>query len=239
VEGNVNVYNDGQIVFGSGQITTIAANSELSLTDKDAVVADAGSLTSNSALTGLKTIDGGLGLYNGATVTTTGALSNSGSIDLDTGGGDGGSSLTVGGGLTNDGTIQIGPDNNSLSAATTVSATSITNFVGTAFGTIYVFGNDSTSLPQPIPAALDISGAAGFGVAGKVEGNVNVEYDGQIVFASGQITTIAVNSELSLVDKDAVVADKSNTSSNSALTGLTAVNGGLYLYNGATVTTSA
>ncbi len=100
----------------------------------------------------------------------------------------------VGGGLTNDGTIQIGPDNDSLSAATTVSATSITNFVTTTFGTIDVYGNDSSDLPAPIPAALDISGAAGFGVANTVEGDVNIAYDGRIVFASGQITTIAGHS---------------------------------------------
>ena len=147
-------------------------------------MADAGSLTSNSALTGLKTIDGSLYLYNGATVTTSGALSNSGSISLDNDGANGGSSLTVAGALTNDGYIQIGPDNNSLSSATTVSATSIFNFVGTTYGTIDIFGNDSACLPAPIPAALDLSGKAGFGKAGTVEGNVNVAYDGQIVFGS-------------------------------------------------------
>jgi len=239
VEGNVNVEYDGKIVFASGQITTIAAHSELTLVDKDAVVADKSNTTSNSALTGLTTVDGDLLLENGATVTTSAGLTNSGSIYLDLYTDDGGSSLTVGGKLTNTGTLAIGPSNDTLTSATTVSATSITNFVSTTFGTIDVYGNDSASLPAPIPAALDISGAAGFGVAGKVEGNVNVEYDGQIVFASGQITAIAAHSELSLVDKDAVVADASNTSSNSALTGLTTVTGGLYLYNGATVTTSA
>src|SRR5208337_1088446 len=239
VEGSVNVEYDGQIVFASGQITTIAASSELTLVDKDAVVADKSNTTSNSALTGLTTVDGDLLLENGATVTTSAGLTNSGSIYLDLYTDDGGSSLTVGGKLTNTGTLAIGPSNDTLTSATIVSATSITNFVSTTFGTIDVYGNDSASLPAPIPAALDISGAAGFGVAGKVEGNVNVEYDGQIVFASGQITAIAASSELTLVDKDAVVADKSNTTSNSALTGLTTVDGDLLLENGATVTTSA
>src|SRR5208282_4019112 len=117
-------------------------------------------------------------------------------------------------------------------------ATGITNFVSTTFGTIDVYGNDSSDLPAPIPAALDISGAVGFGAANTLEGDVNVSFDGQIVFGSGEIKTIAANSELSLVDKDAVVADKSNTSSNSALTGLATVTGDLYLYNGATVTTT-
>ena len=225
-------------MFGSGQITTIAANSELSLTDPDAVVADASNTSSNSALTGLKTVTGGLYLYNGATVTTSGALTNSGTISLDQYTDDGGASLTVGGGLDEYGNDPIGPGNDTLSAASAITAKSIVNFKSTTYGTIDVYGNDSPSAIVPVPAALDISGAAGFGVAGTVEGNVNVAYDGQIVFNSGQITTIAANSELSLTDKDAVVADKSNTASNSALKGLTTIDGSLYLYNGAKVTTT-
>ena len=227
--GNVNLSGGSLLEFASGQITTIAASSELSLTGNQAFVADAGKLTSNSALTGLNTVTGGLYLQNGAAVTTSGALTNSGTIALDQYTDDGGSSLTVGGALTNTGTIQIGPTNDTLSAATTVSAKSIANFKSTTFGTIDVYGNDTPSLVAPIPAALDISGAAGFGVANTVEGNVNVAYDGQIVFGSGQITTIAAHSELSLTDPDAVVADASNTTSNSALTGLKTVSGGLYL----------
>jgi hypothetical protein len=240
LEGIVNVAYDGLIVFAKGKITTIAANSKLSLTDPDAVVADKSNTSSNSALTGLKTIDGGLYLYNGSTVTTTGALTNSGTIRLDANNANGGSSLTVGGGLTNDGTIQIGPsgDSPSLSAASTISASSIKNLIGSTYGAIDVYGNNSSDLPQPIPAALHISGSAGFGVAGTLEGSVNVAYDGQIVFGKGKITTIAANSELSLTDPDAVVADASNTSSNSALTGLNTIDGSLYLYNGAKVTTT-
>jgi hypothetical protein len=238
LEGSVNVGYDGQIVFGKGKITTIAADSELSLTDPDAVVADKSNTNSNSALTGLKTIDGGLYLYNGSTVTTTGALTNSGTIRLDTNNANGGSSLTVGGKITNTGTLQIGPSNDTLSEATTISASSIKNFVGSTYGTIDVYGNDSSDLPQPIPAALDLSGVAGFGAAKTLEGNVNVAYDGQIVFGKGKITTIAANSELSLTNPDAVVADASNRGSNSALAGLNTIDGGLYLYNGAKVTTT-
>ena len=236
--GDVSLSGDALLEFASGEITTIDSDSGLSLSGPKAFVADKSSTTSSSALTGLNTIDGNLTLINGATVTTSGALSNSGSIILDNGGGDGASSLTIGGALTSDGYIQIGPDNDSLSSASTVSANSVTNFIGTAFGTIDVFGNDTASLPKPIPAALDISGAAGFGVAGKVEGDVNVEYDGRIVFGSGQITTIAADSELTLVDKDAVVADAGSLTSNSALTGLNTIDGSLTLINGATVTTS-
>jgi hypothetical protein len=238
--GSVNLAYDGHVVFaGNGEITTIAGNSELSLTGADSVVADASSLGSNSALTGLKTITGGLYLYDGASVTTTGALTNTGTISLDQGGGDGASSLTVGGALTNDGYIQIGPNNNSLSTATTITAASIANLIGTTYGTIDIYGNDSSSLPEPIAATLDIAGKAGFGVAGDIEGDVNLAYDGQVVFAgNGKITTIAAHSELSLTGADSVVADASSPGSNSALTGLKTIDGGLYLYGGASVTTT-
>ena len=160
VKGNVNVAYDGQIVFASGQITTIAANSELSLTDPDAVVADKSNTTSNSALTGLSTIDGSLYLYNGAKVTTTGALTNSGTISLDQYSADGGSSLTVGGALTNDGTIQIGPSNDTLSAADTVKAASLINS-----GTIDAYGAGA------IRANLSITGAV------TNDGSVNLSDD--------------------------------------------------------------
>jgi hypothetical protein len=238
LEGAVNISYDGQIVFAAGQITTIAANSELSLTDRDAVVADASNTSSNSALTRLKTVTGGLYLYNGASLATTVSMANTGTIALDQDGGDGGSSLTIGGALKNAGTLSIGVGNDTLTAATTVSVKSIVNFVGTTYGTIDVDGNDRASLVAPIPAALDVTVAAGFGVAGTLEGNVNVSYDGQILFGGGQITAIAANSELSLVDPDAVVAVESSPTTNSALKGLTDVAGALYLQNGSRVATT-
>ena len=68
--------NDALLEFKSGQITTI--NGELYLDGAKSFVADAGKLTSNSALTGLTTVAGNFFLQNGATVTTTGALSVTG-----------------------------------------------------------------------------------------------------------------------------------------------------------------
>ena len=49
-----------------------------------------------------------VGQANGASVTTTTALANSGSVNLDFLGGEGGSHLAVGGVLSNTGNLQLG-----------------------------------------------------------------------------------------------------------------------------------
>lgn len=118
-------YPVGMVEFASGQITTIASNASLTLNGNEAFIADAGATASNSALTGLSHNAGALSLNDGASITTIGAFSNSGSISLDAvairfypdpeGGpvkgsffSTGGSSLTIGGLLSNSGDIQIG-----------------------------------------------------------------------------------------------------------------------------------
>jgi hypothetical protein len=181
-------------------------------------VADAGKLASNSALTGLATNNGGLYLYNGAKVTT-GALSNTGTIRLDQNHANGGSSLTTGA-LSNDGYIQIGPGDNSLTAKSTIDASSVTNYIGTTLGTIAITGSST------VKATLDDAAAAGLGAANTLIGSVNLSGDALLEFASGQITTIDSNSELSLSGSDAFVADAGTLTSNSALTGLATIDGG-------------
>ncbi len=77
-------------------------------------------------------------------------------------------------------------------------------------------------------ATLDVASAAGFGAAGVLYGFVSVDSyygDALVEFTSGEITTIAANSELNLTGSHAFVADASNTSSNSALKGLKTVAG--------------
>ncbi len=71
--GTVVLTDDALLEFKSGEITTI--DGELELNSAKARVADAGSTSTNSALTGLTTVDGYFLLANGATVTTTGNLS--------------------------------------------------------------------------------------------------------------------------------------------------------------------
>ena len=66
--GSVFLENDALLEFKSGQITTI--DGELSLDGANARVADAGTLGSNSALTGLTSVAGNFLLADGASVTT-------------------------------------------------------------------------------------------------------------------------------------------------------------------------
>ena len=105
--GNVYLYNSA-IEFLSGQISTIAASSELTLDGSPALIEDSTALGSNSALTGLADVSGSLYLQsNGqgaASVSTTGALTNAGHIDLQ----GGGNTLSIGGALTNPGMLEIG-----------------------------------------------------------------------------------------------------------------------------------
>jgi hypothetical protein len=157
-------------------------------------------------------------------------------LELDVDSGDGGSSLTIGGVLTNSGTVVAG--NSALSAASTFDAARIVNFNTSDpsdpdyYGTIDLLGSSTAEV------TLDVASAAGFGTAGTVYGNVSLSGDALIEFGKGQITTIAYDSLLDLVGSHAFIADASETSGNSALTGLKTVAGTLYLDNGSAVTTS-
>ena len=144
--------------FASGEITTIAANSELSIAGTTAFLADATGLTSNSALTGLSTITGQLFLlrrFFDLKVIGNANLTVTGLVDLDQFNADGGAQLSVGGTLTNSGTIDVGPNNNTLSAADTITAAGLSNT-----GTINLWGSATEQ------ATLHVSAPAGFGTAG-------------------------------------------------------------------------
>jgi hypothetical protein len=86
LSGKVRLITDSAIEFASGQITSLAKFASLSLIGNSAFIEDSTKLGSNSALTGLASIgDGaGLGLADGASVSTTGALTNNGSLGVDT-----------------------------------------------------------------------------------------------------------------------------------------------------------
>ena len=125
--GNVQIGTDGThsgggglLEFASGQITTIEGQNanfgraQLSIYGSQSFLAISGSTTSNSALTGLAEIDGGLILQAGAAIATNGAVTigSNGSVSVD-GGFEGiaGSSFTVNNGngtLTVDGSLSIG-----------------------------------------------------------------------------------------------------------------------------------
>jgi hypothetical protein len=130
--------------------------------------------------------------------------------------------------------LEIGPSVGTHSADSTVKAASLTNFIGTSDGGIVLTGSSTAE------ATLDIGSTAGFGAAGTLYGTLVLSGDALVEFARGQIDTIAAEAPLTLNGAHAFIADASDTSSNSALTGLNTVSGdgSLDLVNGATVTTS-
>ena len=87
------------IEFTSGQITSIAGKGVLSLGNANSYIADAGSTTSNSALTGLSSNYGQISLAGGAAISTSGSFTNSGTLIIDDSAGKA-SNLTVGGSYT-------------------------------------------------------------------------------------------------------------------------------------------
>ncbi len=143
--GEVSLNQGSAIEFLSGQISTIAAASSLYLYSNSNFVEDSTALGSNSALTGLANVAGSLYLEEGASVSATGALTNTGFIHLDDPYGyAGGSTLSIGSALTNTGTLVIG--NSGISSSDTVTAKSFVNR-----GTVDLTGGTNF-------AALDVSG---------------------------------------------------------------------------------
>jgi hypothetical protein len=134
LSGQVGLSGDALLEFAKGQITTIAAGSALTMSGSHAFVADASDTGSNSALTGLRKLEGDLTLNNGATVMTSGSLYTSGpgytrqgSIALDQSSGDGGSLLNINGALMNSRITRIGPKGGGLSAESTLEAAKVVN----------------------------------------------------------------------------------------------------------------
>jgi hypothetical protein len=170
-----------------------------------------------------------------STVLGTVDVKSSGLLTFDPPGSEpeGGSSLTIDGALTNAGTVSVGTGPNSqnytLDAPDTLTAASINN----TGGTLELWGGPSEL------AEVDVKGPASLGTkAGYLEGTVTLSGDVELEFASGSNTTIAAGSELSLTGNEAVV-DDSGGAANSALSGLTTIDGELILNNGATVNTGA
>jgi hypothetical protein len=225
LSGYVRLAGDSAIEFQRGQITSLAAGAHLGLVGNDAFIEDGTAPGKNSALNGLASIGRGavLALHDGASVSTTGGLANNGYIYLDTNSADsGGSTLTVGGTLTNSHDLII--INNALSAPDEVTAAALDNT-----GLINLGGSSAD------PVLVDVTGSAGFGTAGALSGDVILQ-NSAIEFAGGQISTIATGAQLTLAE-DGYIEDSTTLGSNSALTGLANVSGGLYLANGASVST--
>ena len=220
LSGYVRLVGDSAIEFTSGPITSLAKGAHLGLNGTDAFIEDSTKLGSNSALTGLASIGvrATFTLHDGAAVSTSGALVNDGNVYLDRVGGDGGSSLTLAGALTTSGSLTIG--NTKLSAPDKVTVASLDNKAGDHRqppGSIDLTGSGANQ------ALLDVTGAAGFGAAGVLSGDVELTGDSAIEFASGQITSLAANAQLQLNGNNAFIEDSTKLGSNSALAGLASI----------------
>jgi hypothetical protein len=193
--GFVGLFQDSAIEFLGGQISTIAASSTLYLSGNSAFIEDSTALGSNSALTGLADIEGNLTLQYGASLSTTGALVNNGSVLLNpsSGGTLGGSTLTVAGALTNTGTLSI--HSGGISSSSSVTASSFVNsgaveLIG-GFTSIDVSGattnNGSISIGSEGEFAGAVDGAGSFSLY-----NANLQFDssvsaGQTIKESGAV----------------------------------------------------
>jgi fibronectin-binding autotransporter adhesin len=174
------------VEWGSGGITSIGDGvsnaGDVALSGSLAYL-ETGATNSNSALKSLTTIasNGELQLENGASATTTGALTVAGGGELYVdSGGSGGSSLTLGGSLTNSGTMQVG--NYYMTTPSTVKVTG--TYTGTGATTLVDAGNTAGA-----NALLKISGAA----PGILTGTYRVDaYAGSaaVEWGSGGITSI-------------------------------------------------
>ena len=184
--GNVAIGTDGThagggglLEFASGQITTIQGQTanfgraSLSIYGSQSFLADSVQTTSNSALTGLAEIDGGLTLQAGAAIATNGAVTigSNGSVSVD-GGFEAvaGSSFTVGSGsgatlTVNGGTLGIG--RSAMTGIGTVTVGAISAINGS---TISLDGANGSN-----EGTLVVNGAAGFGTTNVLTGNVEMQ----------------------------------------------------------------
>src|SRR5580658_2613192 len=225
------------VEWGSGALTSIGNGSSnagyLSLEGSTAY-AEIGATNSDSAPKTLSTIasNGQLYMDNGASMTTTVALTNSGTLGV--GNSDnGGSTLTIGGALTNTSQVQVG--NQYMASPSTIDVSGTLTNTG---GTVNVTGGDQTGSNS----LLNITGAA----PGTLTGTYNVRSNtgsAAVEWGSGGITSIgdgvSNTGYLSLTGSTAY-AEIGATNSSSALKTLATIasNGQLYLENGATVTTT-
>ena len=216
--GHLNLYGHSRVRFAGGDsIVGIGGSGGIFLDGGDAFIANASDPDSNSALAGLASNAGDLGLTNGATLSTPGNFSNSGFFNLDYPSTyNGGSSATIGGTLYNTGVVNIG-NTYQLLAGTTLRVAELDNT-----GTINLRGGLGTSTNQ---ATLDITAGSAPSV---LDSTFTLFGRSLVQFAGGaSITAIANDGSLTLNGANAFIANASDPTSNSALSGL-ASNAGLF-----------
>jgi hypothetical protein len=189
--GFLRLIGDSVIDFASGAINSIAYGGEIEF-DGGAASIESGAKGSNSGLATLSNNAGTLllrgdnGFGSGVVLNTTTGLKNSGALQIDYYGGDGGSAYSLTGALNNSGTVYIG--NTSLVANTTVSAASFANT-----GNLALQGNVASGATTQ--AKLAISGAA----AATVTNSIRIGGDANLSFGAGTgLIYIAYGGELEL-----------------------------------------
>ena len=247
VTGIVNLVGNATIEFAWGQIKTIPTSATLELQGDGACIEDASAQGVNSALYGLSSVAGQLFLDddasvaiktslslaksavvtvdNGASLSTSGDLTNDGMIFEGAKKDFGGVNISIAGLFRNDGQFVIGASK--PTASDIVTATKLVNG-----GAIDLLGGRAHQ------TLLNVTGGvAGFGSTGVLYGEASLT-DSAIEFAAGQIRTIANSSSLTLGGRSAWIEDRSALGSNSALRGLSNIVGGLQRRSGASVSTA-
>ena len=135
----------------------------------------------------------------------------------------GGSTVSVAGTLTNTGQVVLGQTSGNATAGTTCEVGAVNNT-----GQIDLQGGTAAA---PVLAAIMVQGAA----PAVLTGNIQLLGDSFISYGSGQVGTIGGAATVSLSGALAHIADASDTSTSSALTGLTEIDGTLALLNGNSV----
>ncbi len=204
--GDLYLHGDALVEFASTGLTSIGAGAQLQVDGKNARLS-IGSGTTNSALAGLTSIYGVLDLEGdtgtgagGSSVTTSGALTNDGALQLDIYGGEGGSSLALGGVLRNAGTLQVG--NTGLSASTTLSASGLVNT-----GTVGLYASSSNASTFTVAGAATNEGAmvVGANATFALGTHAYVQTAGTTTVA-GTLQTPTVNDEGGLIDFTSALA---------------------------------
>ncbi len=251
-----------QFVTGSG-ITTIGPGGSISVNGGQAYLETQSGANADTALASLGAIASGgqLTLDNGAAVSTSGTLTNDGTVGVDVGYQAGGSRLTVNGDLANEGSLYIGNSNGLAAPTVTVTGTLVNS------GGIAVYGNGTAGANASLGAgALENTGSIsliGGGAPGGGEALLSVtgsalttllgdfylnsggggiaalEFGGsQTIHEIGNGTT--QSGTLNLSGPDSYVELASNPGASSALDLTTiATNGTLSLESGATLGTGA
>jgi hypothetical protein len=169
-----------------------------------------------------------IGHASGAGMTVGGNFINTGTLgvdDYDFFFSSGGSTLTISGTLTNTGYLQLGNDYRG-SVDTTAPVTLTTHALNNT-GSILLEGRSGAQ------ATLNVTAGA---APSTLTGSIHLRGTSLLEFASGGIGTVAASGSVIVEGANSFVADSGQTSSDSALTGLSSNAGRVEFDNGSTLT---